>query len=217
MCECSFATGTTRGRLREKSIMIPSTIPSKRLWAVWSLLVISIGPLVPVAAAQSASMPRPGEQVRGRIIQPATAALGAECTGAVRAVEHDTVIVASSDGCPRDSELGDLRVARGNRGSRLTHVGLGILVGGITGAVVARNTGRGRCADSGCVGDDYGYVSGIRTTVYSAIGIAIGAGIGAALPAGPRWIRIASDKPVRVVGIAVHPEVRVSLRHRISQ
>ena len=156
-------------------------------------------------------------QVRGTIIQPATAALGAECTGAVRAVERDTVIVASNEGCPRDTHLGDLRVAGGNRGSRLAHVGIGIVVGGITGAVVARTSGRGRCAASGCVGDDSGYVTGIRTMVYAAIGVAIGAGVGAALPAGPHWIRTAVDKPVRVAGIALHPELHLSLRHRIRE
>lgn len=190
---------------------------SKLWWAVRTMLVVSAGPLVSVAAAQTASMPRPGERVRGKIIQPATAAPGAECTGAVRAIERDTVIVTPSEGCPREAHLADLRVARGNRGSRLTHVGVGILVGGITGAVVARNAGRGRCAVSGCVGDDAGYVTGIRMMVYAATGIAIGAGIGAALPAGPHWIRTAADKPVRVAGIALHPEVRLSFRRRVDQ
>lgn len=197
--------------------MIPSTIRSKRWWAMGSILIVSAGPWMSVAAAQDVSLPRPGEQVRGKIVRPAPAALGAECTGAVRAVDRDTVIVTSSEGCPRDSYLAELRVARGNRGSRLTHVGIGVVVGGITGAVVARNVGRDRCAASGCVGDDYGYVSGIRTTVYTAIGVAIGAGIGAALPAGPHWIRTAVNRPVRVAGIALHPEVHVAARRRNSE
>jgi hypothetical protein len=174
-----------------------------------SMLLVSITFWTSKAAAQSE--PRSGEQVRGKIIQPVTAALGAECTGAVQGVERDTIIVSSSEGCPRESHLGDLRVARGSRGSRLVHAVAGSLVGGITGAVAARTRGRGRCENSGCVGDDQAYVAGIRTMVYAAAGMAVGAGLGAALPAGPRWIRTAVGRPVRVAGMALRPEVRLSL------
>jgi hypothetical protein len=196
--------------------MIPATARVKSWLAMGALLIVSGSTWTSVAGAQRAPIARPGERVRGKIVQPANAALGAECTGRVRAVHSDTVIVTSSEGCPPESYLGDLRVARGSRGSRLAHVGVGIVVCGITGFVVARASRRSRCGDSGCFGDDESYVSGIRTTVYTAIGSVVGAGLGAALPAGPRWIRTAGG-PVRVAGIALHPEVRFALHQGTRQ
>lgn len=196
--------------------MIPSAVRVRPWLAMGAMLIVSTATSIPEAAAQSAPIARPGERVRGRIIQSATAALGAECTGRVRAVERDTIIVSASEGCPRESYLGDLRVARGSRGSRLVHVGIGIVVGGIAGAVVASVARRDGCGDTGCFGDDEAYVSGIRTMVYTAVGMAAGAAIGAVLPAGPRWIETAGG-PVRVAGVALRPGVRFSLRRGIRQ
>jgi hypothetical protein len=206
-----LTSSETSKYLRQGTFMIPSTVRLRPWLAMGSMLIVVAVTVTSAARAQGAPIARPGEQVRGKIVHPATAALGTECTGRVRAVEHDTIIVSSSEGCPQEVYLGDLRVARGSRGSRVVHVAVGIVGGGITGAVVARVAGRNNCGDTGCIGDDEGYVSGIRTMVHTPLGMAVGAGIGAVLPAGPRWIRTAGS-PARVAGIALRPEVRFSLQ-----
>ena len=201
--------------LREGAIMIASSTGLRPWWrAMGSLLTVWAGPWASSAVAQMESMPRPGELVRGRIFEPTTKRIGTECRGAVQSVVRDTIIVSSIDGCPRSAYLADLRVARGSRGSRLIHVGLGILAGGIVGGLVAHNRGAIRCRESGCVGDDQEYVSGIRAMVGAGAGALVGAVVGAAVPAGPRWVKVGAGTPVRVVGFMLRPEVRISLRPR---
>ena len=163
--------------------------------------------------AQGNAPARPGEQVRLEVAGPSTAPVGFQCTGQVKEVALDTLVVASAGDCPAGSYFADVQVVRGDRGSRLTHVVLAGLAGGVAGALVARASD-GNCGPAGCIGDDAGYVSGIQTMVYTATGALVGAFAGLVLPAGPRWVRAGVARPLRVVGLDVRPSLRVSIATR---
>ena len=112
-------------------------------------------------------------------------------------------------GCPAGSYDADLRVARGHDGSRLAHAALGLVGGAVAGGIIARVTAGDGCVIEGC--DDGDLVVAIKTVIGVAAGGVIGAVVGALLPAGPRWLTETATRPVRVAGLELHPELRVSL------
>jgi len=131
----------------------------------------------------------------------------------VKEVSFDTLVVASAGGCPRGSYVADLRVVRGDHGSRLTHVVLGGLAGGVAGAIAAR-LNHGDCGPTGCVGDDARYAAGIQSMVYTAAGALVGGFAGLVLPAGPRWVRAGVARPLRVLGLDARASIHVSVARR---
>ena len=94
------------------------------------------------ATAQTEVTVLPGEPLRLEVVGPAGAPVGAHCEGRVTSAAQDTLIVVAGGSCARGSYLADLQVIRGDRGSRAEHVGLGALVGGLAGALVARSGGK---------------------------------------------------------------------------
>lgn len=174
-----------------------------------------LAPPASMAGAQprsdSASLVNVGDlvQLRGR---PADArSAGSECEGRV-ATAGDTLVIegaATNRLCPRwvyaPGTVAQLRVARGRRGSRLAHAGIGALVGAAVGAGLAyAAVGTDDCTDSSC--DDIRYALAIFGG--GTFGT-IGALIGALLPAGPRWVTVPVGGPVRIAGLTAQPAVRV--------
>jgi hypothetical protein len=181
----------------------------------WSTLLVLIslaagGPAV--AAAQEGLTPQPGERVQARIVGPDTAPVGARCDGRIAAVNGDTIVLGASSRCPRGSYAADVRFSRGDRGSRLAHTGLGIVGGALAGGLFARLAAGDGCRIDGC--DDGDWEVALLTIAGTGAGAVIGALVGAALPAGPQWLIGTTRRPLRVAGLEVHPEVRVSFRDR---
>jgi len=127
-------------------------------------------------------------------------------------VVGDTIVLGQPRSCPLGSYVADLRVARGDRGSRLAHTGIGFVGGALAGGVIARISAGDGCQIEGC--DDGDLVIGIMTVVGTAAGAVIGALVGAALPAGPQWLTETATRPLRVAGVNVHPELRLSFDER---
>jgi hypothetical protein len=155
-------------------------------------------------AAQSEVTVLPGEPLKLEVVGPSSAPVGAHCAGRVTSVSQDTLIVVAGGSCARGSYLADLRVIRGDRGSRVDHVGVGALAGVLVGALVGRagaktdpNTGR---------------ISQGPMWAGAALGAAAGGAVGYLLPAGPAWVRAGSPRPLRVIGLEVRPGLEVALR-----
>lgn len=186
-------------------------MPIDRWTILVTLLALAVQP-PRLAAAQSGPTPRAGEQVQVRIVGPATAPVGVRCAGAVAAVEGDTVVLGQPRSCPDGSYDADLRIARGHDGSRLAHTALGFVGGAVVGGILGRISAGDGCVIEGC--DDGGLAVAILTVGGTAAGAVVGAVVGALLPAGPRWLRDTATRPLRVAGVEVHPELRVSLGDR---
>ena len=97
--------------------------------------------------------------------------------------------------------------------SPLAHTALGLVGGAVAGGLFARlSAGDGCVIDAVC--DDGDYVVGIMTMAGTVGGAVVGAVVGALLPAGPRWLRDTATRPLRVAGVELRPELRVSFDDR---
>ena len=103
-------------------------------------------------------------------------------------------------------------ISDGDAGSRLAHTALGLVGGAIVGGVIGRISAGDGCVVEGC--DDGVLVVRIKTVIGAAVGAVAGAVIGAALPAGRRSPNATSAWPLRVAGLEVHPELRLSFDAR---
>jgi hypothetical protein len=175
-----------------------------------ALLVLVFGA---PAAAQDA--PRVGELVEARMIRPRSQLTGGSCSAPVAAFDGDTLVLAAQWSCPRGSYAADLRVARGDNGSRLTHAVLGLIAGAVIGGVIARSSVGDGCVNGACDVQDAGYVSGAATAAGVALGALLGTVAGVALPAGRRWVDVGRERPIRVGWFDLHPMMRVSLVERL--
>jgi len=169
-------------------------------------LLLATFMVVPVRAQDA---PRAGEIVEARIVGPSDPMLGRFCIAPAGGIVGDTVLLGRSANCSSGSHLARVRVSRGDAGSRLEHAGIGFLIGAVAGGVVGRLTARG-CVTQGC-GEDAGLVAAIHTVLGSAVGGVAGAVVGASRPAGPQWIQLEPDRPIRVGSLDLRPTVRVSL------
>ena len=180
---------------------------ARGMFVAGSLTATSFG-----ARAGAQDAPRAGEIVEARIVGPPGPMLGHFCIAPAGGVVRDTLLLAKSANCSGGSHLARMRVSRGDAGSRLEHAGIGFLIGAVAGGVVGRLTARG-CVTQGC-GEDAGLVAAVHTVLGSAVGGVAGAVVGASRPAGPQWIDIEGDRPIRVGGLDLRPAVRVSLGAR---
>jgi len=153
------------------------------------------------AAAQTEVTVLPGEPLRLEVVGPAGAPVGAHCSGRVTSAAQDTLIVVAGGSCARGSYLADLQVIRGDRGSRVDHVALGALAGGLVGALVGRKGAK----------DSYGNISRGKMWAGMAVGAAAGGAAGYAFPSGPLWVRAGTPRPLRVIGLNVTPGVEVAV------
>jgi len=151
--------------------------------------------------AQSEVAVLPGEPLRLEVVGPAGAPVGAHCSGRVTSAAQDTLIVVAGGSCARGSYLADLQVIRGDRGSRVDHVALGALAGGLVGALVGRKGAK----------DSYGNISRGKMWAGMAVGAVAGGAAGYAFPAGPLWVRAGTPRPLRVIGLNVTPAVEVAI------
>jgi len=168
-----------------------------------SLSIIAVLTLLSAmrAAAQTEVTVLPGEPLRLEVVGPAGAPVGAHCSGRVTSAAQDTLIVVAGGSCARGSYLADLQVIRGDRGSRVDHVALGALAGGLVGALVGRKGAK----------DSYGNISRGKMWAGMAVGAAAGGAAGYAFPAGPLWVRAGTPRPLRVIGLNVTPAVEVAI------
>jgi len=168
-----------------------------------SLSIIAVLTLLSAmrAAAQTEVTVLPGEPLRLEVVGPAGAPVGAHCSGRVTSAAQDTLIVVAGGSCARGSYLADLQVIRGDRGSRVDHVALGALAGGLVGALVGRKGAK----------DSYGNISRGKMWAGMAVGAAAGGAAGYAFPAGPLWVRAGTPRPLRVIGLNVTPGVEVAV------
>jgi hypothetical protein len=182
---------------------------SDRRWLVCVLLAaMSFG--VPARAQKS---PRVGELIEAHIVGDADTPSGQVCRAWLGAVAGDTLLLNRSASCMTGRHVAHVRVHRDDRGSRLTHAAVGLVVGAVVGGVIGRASA-GACGPTGC-GDDAGYVTGIRTLVYGVTGALAGVVVGTALPAGPRWIDLSGEHPIRVGSLDLRPALRLSLGERL--
>ena len=149
-----------------------------------------------------------------RIVSSETARIGTRCAGSVAAVLGDTVVLGQPRSCPGGSHLASLHVARGDRGSRLAHTGLGLVGGALVGGVFAKLAVGDGCVSDACAPVDGAYVAAIATMAGVVAGGVVGALIGVALPAGRQWVEVAGTRPLVVAGLEVRPGLRVSLDDR---
>ena len=156
-------------------------------------------------------LPAADERVRFR---PSVTAGRRWCDGRVALVAGDTLVVAGARGCPsgelRQASIADVRIARGDHGSRLTHAVLGVLGGAVVGGGIGRLAAGDGCRRSGC--SDGGYAVGVLTGVGLYAGALVGGTIGLALPAGTRWVAVRVPRHVRVAGLVLRPDVRLIVR-----
>src|SRR3954451_19670791 len=93
-------------------------------------------------AAQTEVTVLPGEPLKLEVVGPASAPVGTRCSGRVTSAAQDTLLVVAGGNCARGSYLARLQVIRGDRGSRLDHVGFGAIAGGLVGAIVGKVSGK---------------------------------------------------------------------------
>jgi hypothetical protein len=160
------------------------------------------------ASAQESVSPQPGEHVRIHIVELDHPRFGQRCEGWIAAVERDTIVIGQPRSCAVGSYAGRLRVARGDRGSRLSHTGIGLLGGALAGGVIARIAVGDGCRIDSC--DDGEFAVGVITLLGTVSGALVGTVIGATLPAGPRWVTETVTRSLRVANAEVHPGLRVS-------
>lgn len=155
------------------------------------------------AGAQTEVTVLPGEPLRLEIVGPSTAPVGAHCSGRVMSAAQDTLVVATAGSCRQGSYLAKLQVIRGDRGSRVTHVGLGAFVGGLTGMIAARAMTK-KDANTGEIS---------RGKMWAGLGVGglAGGAVGYVLPAGPMWVRAGSPRPLRVSGVDLRPGFEVAI------
>jgi len=176
---------------------------SLRLLSLTALLAILSATRV---AAQTEVTVLPGEPLRLEVVGPSSAPVGKRCSGRVTSVAQDTLVVLSGGDCARGSYLADLHVIRGDRGSRVDHVGLGVLVGGALGALSVR-LGNNRDPNTG-------QLQRGKLWTFLGLGALAGGAAGYAFPSGPAWVHAGSPRPLRVVGMELRPGLEVSLRDR---
>jgi len=182
---------------------------SRRFWLTLLLVILS----APRVAAQDEASAELGEVVRFDIVGPSTAPVGKRCSGRATSAALDTLIISWAEQCSRGSYLANLQVVRGDRGSRATHVGYGVVAGGVIGAIVMAWKGK-QCSGRPCADGERGTVSSGRLLMGAAAGALPGGAVGWVLPAGPVWVRAGLARPLRVVGLEARPSLRVSLASR---
>lgn len=155
-------------------------------------------------AAQSEVTVLPGEQLKLEVVGPASGPVGTRCAGRVTSAAQDTLIVVAGGSCARGSYLANLQVIRGDRGSRLDHIGIGAGAGGLLGAIVGR-------VGTKTTYNSNGQVNRGRMWAGLGIGAAVGAAVGYALPSGPRWVPVGSPQPLRVIGMNLQPGFEVAV------
>jgi hypothetical protein len=145
----------------------------------------------------SAQQPAPGVQAGDPVrftIRDEGIGLGSaakyRCEGTVSGFSSDTVLVAADRDCATaafaPTNLSELEIKGGDRGSRLSHFSYGALLGIVVGGVIGRVSAGDGCKVSQC--DDAGFAIGVITMVGATVGGAIGAGVGLAIPAGRPWV-----------------------------
>ena len=161
------------------------------------------------AAAQEVPLER-GERVHLRLSLDGTPPASVQCDGKIAERRQDTLAVESLGDCLPGMFRAEVRVEHGTRGSRLEHAVLGMAAGGVAGWLLQRSTAGELCGNAACDVTDARYVSGIRTAAGVVTGALVGTLLGTARPAGPRWVEAQSARFVRISGIVLHPELRVS-------
>lgn len=176
-------------------------------------LLLAIAPLA--AGAQSASAdssPRVGQLARFRAEGADAHGRRIACDARIAAIAGDTLVLQPTsrwDACPRQtyatSTVSSLQLARGTHGSRGVHALVGLGVGAL--ALGTLGYAASSCSDGGCSGD--GDLRAAFTVFAGTVGGLLGAGIGALLPAGPKWSSAPVRGPVRVVRVNVAVPMRV--------
>ena len=172
----------------------------RSLWLVTLLTVLS----APRLAAQNEVTVLPGEPLKLEVDGPAGASVGTRCSGRVTSAAQDTLIVVAGGSCARGSYLANLQVIRGDHGSRLDHIGLGAIAGGLVGAIAGKVIG-------GTTYNSNGQINRSKLWVGAALGAAAGGTAGYFMPAGPAWVRVGSPQPLRVIGLNLQPGLEVAV------
>jgi hypothetical protein len=155
-------------------------------------------------AAQEEVTILPGEPVRLEVVGPSSAPVRARCSGRVTNVAQDTLLVVAGGSCARGSYLANLQVIRGDHGSRLDHVGLGAVGGGVIGAILGKMAGK-------TTYNSNGQVNRGKMWAGAAVGAAAGGTAGYFFPSGPAWVRAGSPRPLRVIGLNLQPGLEVAV------
>lgn len=166
------------------------------------------------ARAQEVATQR-GGRVQLRLALDGTQPASLQCDGKITEQRQDTLAVESLGDCPPGTFRAEVRVAHGTRGSRLEHAVLGMIAGGIAGWLLQGSTANESCGNTGCDVTDARYVSGIRTAAGVVTGALVGTVLRTILPAGPRWVEAKSAHFVRISGIVLRPELRVSFARSV--
>lgn len=193
---------------------------SALLGAIAGVLAIGAGDDAKAQTSDSSASPGnaivAGERVQlhGRPADSRSA--GAECDGYVGETSStDTLVIERATNtrlCPRwtyaANDVAELRVMRGHRGSRGVHALIGLGAGVVFGAT-AVYAGTAHSCDNGSSCEDIRAAAAVLSGITFGV---LGAGIGALLPAGPKWVTVPVTKPVRVAGLTLTPRVGLALR-----
>ena len=144
--------------------------------ALIALLVLTCAARV---AAQD--VPREGDLVEARITESADSAPVRFCSAPLAAMAGDTLMLERSESCAAGRHRAHVRYERVDRGLRLKHAGLGMLLGVVAGGVIGRASAG--CRIDGC---DLSDARSMNMVAGGLIGSAIGTLIGVAWPAGGR-------------------------------
>ena len=174
-------------------------------------LIVLFGLMI-AAPARAQRAPRVGELVEARIVGGSDSLAGRLCQAWLGAVAGDTLVLNRSASCPRGSHDARVRIHTDDRGSRLKHAGVGLLAGAVAGGLFGRLAAGDGCSVPGC--DDGDFVVGVLTMVGTAAGALVGVVVGAAMPAGRRWVQLDGEHTIRVGSVDLRPAVRVSLDER---
>ncbi|MGI9089859.1 MAG: hypothetical protein ACR2GG_02010 [Gemmatimonadaceae bacterium] len=169
-------------------------------------------------SAPSSSALAVGDEIRLRTVVFDTTGSGVTCDASVASVKADTAVLDQAAArrflrpslvCPSHAfapgDITELSVVRGDRGSRLSHAGLGAVAGAFLGGVYARISTSGGGPNRNHEDD------GIIAVVGVEIGALAGGLVGLALPAGKRWERVRNIPPIRIARFTLHPGVRVAM------
>jgi len=174
---------------------------SLRTLCLTALLVVLSAPQL---VAQEEVTVLPGEPLKLEVVGPASAPVGTRCSGRVTSVAQDTLLVVAGGGCARGSYLANLQVIRGDHGSRLDHVGFGVIGGGLIGGIIGKVVGKTTYNSNGQVN---------RGKMWAGVvgGAAVGGAVGYAFPAGPAWVRAGTPRPLRVIGMNLQPGLEIAV------
>jgi hypothetical protein len=163
-----------------------------------------------LARAQDARTIAAGTRVRASVSPSGEGSKPLRCESKVVQAVSDTLLLSRAGTCPVGTYGGAVSELFVDHGSRWKHVAIGFVSGAAIGGIAARLAVGNGCTGDPC--DDSRLAVGVMTIGGIAIGAAGGLFVGAVAPAGSEWGPARPVPVLRVAGVTVIPDIRISLR-----